>query len=157
MGRQVVIDVLNPSSITDAIKALERVIDEEEQKFDRHLQEVLEYGYELAKKNFEMYASGLGTGRLLDEIYFEYSPKTRTGRIVSGAPYTSYFEYGTGSVGQLNPHPDATGEWTYTTEGWWYTPDDGETFIWTYGQASKPFLWLTRMELEDRYGAQSRP
>ena len=93
----------------------------------------------------------------LDEIYFEYNPKTRTGRIVSGAPYTSYFEYGTGSVGQLNPHPDATGEWTYSTEGWWYTPDDGETFIWTYGQASKPFLWLTRMELQDRYGAQSRP
>ena len=67
--RQVTVDVFAPSSITDAIKALERVIDEEEQKFDRHLQEVLEYGYELAKKNFEMYASGLGTGRLLSLIH----------------------------------------------------------------------------------------
>lgn len=72
-----------------------------------------------------------------------------------------YLEYGTGIVGEENPHPKASKDgWIYDVndhneEGWWYpttyddpnpykwTDPNGVLRAWTKGQISKPFVYET--------------
>lgn len=73
-----------------------------------------------------------------------------------------YFEFGTGPVGAKDPHPLADG---YKNEGWWTRADgkdmealygwkpfgtEGDTYYFTYGQRSNPFMYDTAQELRKR-------
>lgn len=70
-----------------------------------------------------------------------------------------FFEFGTGPVGAKNKHPKGKG---YASKGWYTKADgkamdalygwtplgkDGDTFFYTEGQPSKPFLYQTAIEL----------
>lgn len=79
--------------------------------------------------------------------------------ITVGTDYAIYVEYGTGVIGEENPHPTAEQDgWVYDEggNGWrgWYYPTteqdpnpnkrvfDGELYAWTRGQRSRPFMHL---------------
>lgn len=84
--------------------------------------------------------------------------------VVSTAPHSMFYEFGTGVVGKGNPHPNdellATLGWNYDINehgdlGWWYPTDetDGNPFkwiddkgqlrAWTKGMESRPFMFNT--------------
>ncbi len=76
-----------------------------------------------------------------------------------------FFEFGTGPVGRLNPHPGEEGK--YDGGGWYtkadgkpmdelyswtpHTAKDGSTIYWTMGQPSKPFLYDTAQQLREDF------
>jgi hypothetical protein len=81
--------------------------------------------------------------------------------LTAGSEYAIYVEYGTGLMGENNPHPKPDG-WQYNigetireNGGWWYptTADDpnphkkvfnGNLYAWTIaGQPSRPFMYRT--------------
>lgn len=75
-------------------------------------------------------------------------------------PYAQFVEFGTGIVGENNPHPEPI-DWDYDTanhgsKGWWYPSDasdpnpyknvskeTGQVYAWTKGQRARPFMYLT--------------
>lgn len=103
------------------------------------------------------------TGELEHSIYGYYDPQTRIGYVIAGAAHAFYVEYGTGQIGEANPHPaPETANWEYNIgptiginpnhpewgEGWWYPGDDGHPH-WTSGQPSRPFMFNTLQWLEE--------
>lgn len=101
---------------------------------------------------------GLGNSALAASLMIIH---TSTGAIIScGADYACFVEYGTGMMGENNPHPKPIG-WNYssgenssTHEGWWYptTASDpnpykhtynGQLYGFTKGHKSRPFMYMT--------------
>ncbi len=74
-----------------------------------------------------------------------------------------FFEFGTGPIGAANPHPKggkykssgwftkADGKAMDSLYGWTRFGDDGNTFFYTHGQKSKPFLYETALELQREF------
>jgi hypothetical protein len=73
-----------------------------------------------------------------------------------------FFEFGTGPRGASSPHPNGG---SYKSEGWYTKADgkpmdtlygwqplgnDGDTYFYTKGQAAKPFMYETALELQRR-------
>lgn len=108
---------------------------------------------------------GLDTGNLVNSIVLEQVSGGVA--IKCNSEYAAFVEYGTGIIGQQNPHPNPKITWIYRSgknsaehEGWYYptTPDDpnpykhtfnGQLYAYTKGQVSRPFmytswLWGTR-------------
>lgn len=95
------------------------------------------------------------TGELINSItkseIFE-----QTIHVFTDNAYAQYVEFGTGIVGQGNPHPDAgnTG-WQYDVnshgeKGWKYQDKNGE-WHWTKGQEGSKFMYLAFQDLEQNY------
>jgi len=78
--------------------------------------------------------------------------------------YAMFVEFGTGIIGQTNPHPNLSfggEEWMYDVNdhgisGWWYPTTESDPnptkkydankntwFAWTAGQEAKPFMYRT--------------
>lgn len=112
----------------------------------------------------------IDTGALHDSIRGEYDASNHAGTIFAGegledgygeGSYAVYVEYGTGIIGETNPHPDPNG-YAYDVNdhgmaGWWYPskngtyrPKDGGgiRLAWTRGMAARPFMYNTMLELE---------
>jgi hypothetical protein len=83
------------------------------------------------------------------------------GRIFNNEDDATYAEFGVGIVGSENPHPALQG-WVYDVnehgeKGWWFPTTDaryirkkdksGQTWGWTKGNASQPFMWETAKRL----------
>lgn len=79
--------------------------------------------------------------------------------VYAESDHAMFVEFGTGIVGENNPHPDPKG-WVYDTkgkgeEGWWYPTDnpypgqrhfisdDGTLLAWTRGQEARPYMYDT--------------
>ena len=73
-----------------------------------------------------------------------------------------YFEFGTGPKGETSPHPQGG---SYKSTGWYTKADgkpmdslygwqplgnDGDTYFFTEGQAAKPFMYETALELRNK-------
>ena len=99
---------------------------------------------------------GLGNSNIANKIYID---DTGYGAYITVlTDYAVFVEYGTGIIGQNNPHPRA---WEYDTNGhgyggWWYpttshdpnpnkwvNPETGQLMAWTRGQPSRPFMYRT--------------
>lgn len=97
------------------------------------------------------------TGQLEQSILGEYDPVTRTGYVFvdKSCPYAIYVEYGTGVVGESNPHPTAKQNgWEYDRKhrgekGWVYKSDKDGKLYWTQGYISRPFMLNTLSWLEE--------
>lgn len=145
-------------------KAIDTIID---------LKEKLAYGLsELARMLTEergvriaqMYIGqfpAVDTGALHDSITGTYNDGAHEGVIYTDVYYAAYVEYGTGIVGEENPHPSSN-SWTYDIHshgesGWWYpsekgwiqAKDGGPMLAWTKGMPSRPFMYYTLRELEE--------
>lgn len=159
--RNIPVNVFDPASVANAIKMLRSYRQEVEQKTMLLAQRLTDLGADIVRmKIVDMGA--VYTGELLSGVNGYYSPTLNAGFIRVSSDHAAFVEFGTGVVGQQNPHKDgaylalaswsyATGSKIFTTQdgkvGWIYPTDDGG-FRFTEGMGSRPFMYETALELE---------
>ena len=162
---------LTPSSINSAIRELKRFQEMFVQSMSELIQRLAEEGAQVARIQVAS-MDAVDTGQLEGSIYGYYDPQSRIGYVIAGAAHAFYVEYGTGSVGMANPHPEASAAgWQYMIGehiklgpggmGWWYdkSTDGDDTFEgdgqyhWTLGQPARPFMFNTLQWLEEAAAA----
>lgn len=155
---------LDPKSIADAIKELEAYKKEIETKARLLVQKLTEFGAEIVRiKIVEMGA--VYSGELLSGVSGYFSPSLNAGFVRVTSDHVAFVEFGTGVVGQANPHVNgeylskaawqyATGAKIFTTKdgkvGWIYPTDDGG-YRFTEGMQSRPFMYETALELQREF------
>lgn len=110
-------------------------------------------GAEIAKMQVAS-MEAVDTGQLEQSIQGLFFPSERIGYVIADCPYAIYVEYGTGIVGESEPHPEAAEQWAYDVkghgvEGWVYKSDKDGKFHWTMGYMSRPFMYNTLRWLEE--------
>lgn len=159
--RNIKVNILDPKSIDKAIKQLKKYKQEAEQKTIELATQLAERGAEIARIKLVEYGA-IQTGDLLSQIGGYFSPTLNMGVIKVSSKYAAFIEFGTGVVGQQNPHPSGKG--TYKSEGWLTAADEkpmdalydwkpivlpnGDVIYYTEGQAAKPFMYETAKQLE---------
>lgn len=162
--KNIKVNILDPKSIDKAIKELNKYKKEVENKTVALVQRLTDLGANLVRvKIVEMGA--YATGELLSGVEGYFSPTLNAGFIRVTSDHVAFVEFGTGVVGQQNPHKNgeylslaswgyATGSKIFTTKdgrvGWVYPTDDGG-FRFTEGMPSRPFMYETVLELERQY------
>lgn len=146
---------LTPASIRKAIREINAFEKKLEDCCNELIQVLSAQGAVIAKMNV-MHMNAVYTGRLEESIQAVFFQDERMGVIFTDVPYAIYVEYGTGIVGEAQPHPEAGAvEWEYDSHGhgesgWWYYGDfDGvKQLRWTKGMISRPFMYETLRWLE---------
>ena len=162
--KNIQVNILDPKSIDKAIKELNAYKKEVETKTRELAQRLTDLGADIVRmKIVEMGA--YHSGELLSGVDGYYSPTLNAGFIRVTSDHVAFVEFGTGVVGQQNPHTNgeylskaswgyATGSKIFTTNdgrvGWIYPTDDGG-FRFTEGMKSRPFMYETALELERQY------
>lgn len=155
---------LDPKSIADAINELNDYKKEVESKARLLVQRLTDLGAEIARiKIVELGA--YYSGELLSGVDGYFSPLLNTGFVRVTSDHVAFVEFGTGVVGQANPHKNgeylskaswgyATGAKIFTTQdgrvGWIYPTDDGG-FRFTEGMRSRPFMYETALQLQREF------
>ncbi len=139
--------------VQEAIKQIEDYKKDLKRKCQLLVQVLTDKGVDIAKVNVRT----LGvfyTGELEANISGYYSPTLGTGIIYAGAWYAVYVEFGTGIRGSEAPHPlsGKTG-WYYDITshgeaGWVYYNENDNSYHWTDGMPSRPFMYDTARELD---------
>jgi hypothetical protein len=129
-------------------------------KTNELVEALTEYGVEVAKAQVRQLVNPDGenmwsTGQLEDSITGVFDPASGVGVIKTDLWYAVYVEFGTGIVGEQQPHPDPI-EWQYDSndrgiEGWWYYNDRDHKWHHTWGYMSRPFMYNTAKILQDDY------
>ena len=109
---------LNPQSIADAIKELQQYKKDVENKARLLVQRLTDFGAEIARvKIVEMGA--YYSGELLSGVDGFYSPLLNAGFVRVTNDHVAFVEFGTGVVGQANPHKNgeylSKAAWSYAT------------------------------------------
>lgn len=162
--KNIQVNIFDPKSIDKAIKKLNAYKLEVETKTRELAQRLIDLGADIVRmKIVEMGA--YYSGELLSGVDGYYSPTLNAGFIRVTSDHVAFVEFGTGVVGQQNPHKNgeylskaswgyATGSKIFTTQdgrvGWIYPTDDGG-FRFTEGMESRPFMYETALELERQY------
>lgn len=164
MGKTININLFDPKSIQAAVKALKDYENSLEYKC-RLLAEILaEKGVEIARVQIA-YLDAVFTSELLQSIHSEYVGSVKGGSVwavVAGTDHAAFVEFGTGVVGKQSPYPYQLPEgvaWQYASGktirqltdgryGWFYPSDDGKWYF-TEGMPSRPFMYLTAIEIRD--------
>ena len=151
---------LDPNEIAIAINEIRQYQQDVEKKTRLLVQRLTDYGAEIARVKIV----GMGayySGELLSGVDGYYSPTLNAGFVRVTSNHAAFVEFGTGVVGQANPHRNgeylskaawayATGPKIFTTKdgkvGWIYPTDDGG-FRFTEGMKSRPFMFETAVEL----------
>lgn len=147
---------LDPASIDAAIKEIRTLRIELGKALSALAKELTEDGITTAMMNI-MRMNAVDTGALEESIQGVYLPSEHLGVIFTNVPYALYVEYGTGVVGEANPHDlAAESGWEYDVNqhgdsGWWYlkSTDMGNRFRWTKGMPARPFMYETFRMLEN--------
>ena len=151
---------LNTKSIDKLLKDVETLQNGIDDKLERFCVEMARRGVLIAQNELQV-VSAIDSGNLLNSI------KLRRGEVAkyqckyyiyTDCEYAKFVEFGTGVVGARNPHPDLSqanidGGWTYDShnhgeEGWVYEDENGNWHR-TRGQASRPFMYNTKLKLEE--------
>lgn len=151
---------LEPRSIEKAITELQMYKEDLERRVRLLVERLIDRGAVIARaKVVEMGA--YYTGELLNSIdsYLFAFGGAPVGFIRVNAEYGMFVEFGTGIVGENSKHhpaQDAFG-WEYDVNdhgelGWLFPADDG-TYRRTRGQASRPFMYETALQLRDEFPA----
>ena len=144
---------LDASSISNAIRELERYRDDLRDAIQELVRELMSEGRDIAVQNVVRLA--YDTGELAGSIHTRgyFSEDLCMGIIYADAYYAVFVEYGTGIVGKTGPqHPFLPAGWEHDHNhhgdaGWVYVSDRDGKPHWTKGQPSKPFMYNTYMEL----------
>jgi hypothetical protein len=155
---------LDPQSIENAIQELNQYKKDVENKARQLVQRLVDLGANVARvKIVEMGA--YYSGELLSGVGGYFSPILNAGWVKVTNDHAAFVEFGTGVVGQSNPHKNgeylskaswayATGRTIFTTKdgrvGWFYPTDNGE-YRFTEGMRSRPFLYETALELQREF------
>lgn len=112
-----------------------------------------EEGISIAKIKISSF-NAVFSGELLNSMQLQAGDVFKNGAeyiIYTGCEWASYVEFGTGIVGEKNPHPETSlVGWRYDVnshgeKGWFYF-SNGE-WHWTKGMPSRPFMYETGAEL----------
>ena len=134
---------LSEQSINEAIKKVRQYGKDIDRKTGILVKRLVDEGVEIAK--FEVMALGaFDKGDLLRSLDGVMYADGKSGIIFTGCDHAAYVEFGTGVVGQRDPHP--TMPWAYDVNGHgedgWYYWDDGRK-RWTKGMPSRPYMYIT--------------
>ena len=157
----IIVDLNKDEGLKNAIKELKAYKKKVETNTRLLVQRLTDYGAEVARIKIV----GLGayySGELLSGVEGYFSPSLNTGFVRVTSDHVAFVEFGTGIVGQSNPHRNgeylAKASWAYasgrkifTTKdgrvGWIYPTDDGG-FRFTEGMEIRPFMYETALELQ---------
>lgn len=155
---------LDPQSIADAIKELEAYKKEIENKARLLVQRLTNLGADIARIKI-VDLGAYYSGELLSGVSGYFSPILNAGFVRVTSDHVAFVEFGTGVVGQANPHTNgeylakaawqyATGAKIFTTKdgrvGWIYPTDDGG-YRFTEGMQSRPFMYETALQLQREF------
>ena len=162
--KNIQVNILDPKSVDKAIKELNAYKKEVETKTKTLAQRLIDLGADIVRMKI-VSMGAYYSGELLSGVDGYYSPALNAGFIRVTSDHVAFVEFGTGIVGQQNPHTNgeylskaswgyATGSKIFTTQdgrvGWIYPTDDGG-FRFTEGMKSRPFMYETALELERQY------
>ncbi len=160
---------LDPTSIANAIEELQQYQKDVESKVRLLVQRLTDYGAEIARVKI-VSLGAFYSGELLSGVGGYYSPTLNAGFVKVTNDHAAFVEFGTGVVGQNNPHKNgeylskaawqyATGPKIFTTQngkvGWIYPTDDGG-FRFTEGMRSRPFMYETALELQNKFNQMAK-
>ena len=156
MRTEIKIDLNKQGSIENAIKELETYKKNLNSRVQRLLQRFIDDGISIARAKVvslgiihDNNLSGSINGMIVGNVGF----------IKVDDKNAVYFEFGTGPRGAQSPHPNGG---SYKSEGWFTKADgkpmdalygwnplgnNGDTYFYTEGQAAKPFMYETALEL----------
>lgn len=155
---------LDPQGVAKAIEEIREYQKEVENKTRILVQRLMDLGAEIARIKITSFGA-LDAGDLLSSVDGYFSPLLNAGFVRVTSDHAAFVEFGTGIVGQQSPHKNgeylskaswgyATGSKIFTTKdgkvGWIYPTDDGG-FRFTEGMKSRPFLYETALELQNRF------
>ena len=155
---------LDPQGIADAIKEIRQYQKDVENKVRLLVQRLTDLGAEIARIKI-VSMGAYYSGELLSGVDGYYSPTLNVGFVRVTSDHVAFVEFGTGVVGQNNPHKNgeylsiaawqyAVGPKIFTTKdgrvGWIYPTDDGG-FRFTEGMKSRPFMYETALELQKNF------
>lgn len=86
----------------------------------------------------------VNTGLLRESIHMEVKEYNNSivGKVFTNTLYAPYVEFGTGQKGNGQyPYNLKNLQLEYRSTSWVYTPDGGDTFYYTIGQAPQPFMY----------------
>lgn len=143
---------LSDASINQAIKELKAYKRELSKKTRLLVQLLVEAGVEIAKQEV-LTLGAFDSGELhgsLDGLMYTDGAR---GIIFTDCGHAAFVEFGTGVVGAASPHP--TMPWEYDVnqrgeKGWVYYDEKQGRFRWTKGMPSRPYMYLTAQQLEER-------
>ena len=155
---------LDPQGVADAIKEIMQYQKDVENKVRLLIQRLTDLGAEIARIKI-VSMGAYYSGELLSGVDGYYSPTLNIGFVRVTSDHVAFVEFGTGVVGQNNPHKNgeylsiaawqyAVGPKIFTTKdgrvGWIYPTDDGG-FRFTEGMKSRPFMYETALELQKNF------
>lgn len=164
MGKTININLFDQKSIQAAVKALRDYENSLEYKCRLLAETLAKKGVEIAKVQIAD-LDAIFTSELLQSINSEYVGSVKGGgvwAVVAGTDHAAFVEFGTGVVGKQSPYkgnlPEGV-DWQYASGktirqladgryGWFYPADDGKWYF-TEGMPSRPFMYLTAIELRD--------
>ena len=154
---------LTRKSIDRAIREIETVKRQLTDGINSLMKTLTEQGEEIAKMQV-VSMGAVDSGELERSIHGFFDPQTRIGYVTAGANHAVFVEFGTGIVGESEPHP-ASGEarWTYDVNehglaGWVYRKGGDNVFsgtggfFWTQGYIARPFMYNTLQWLAESAG-----
>ncbi len=142
---------ITSNDIDNVINEIQLMKKDVKGKVHNLIEELVDKGVEIAKAEVRRLGAYY-TGELESNIVGYFSPTLGAGIIKANAPYAIFVEFGTGVVGEGNPHPDK-GDWEYDInnhgdDGWLYFNERDNKWHWTKGMESRPFLYNTVLELQ---------
>ena len=164
MGKKIELNLFSDKSIQNAIKALRDYENSLTYKCRLLAEKLAEKGVEVARIEVTS-LDAIFTGDLMRSIHAEHIGNIKGGGIwavVADDESAVFVEFGTlGSLGGKKeyPYPLLEGvQWNYGSGsniiqlangqyGWFYKGDDGKVY-WCEGMDSRPFMYLTGIELE---------
>lgn len=152
---------LDKGSIQQAINEIKQFRKQLQETLTELVNELTKQGAQVAKMQVTS-MDAVDTGYLENSIYGYYDHGKHVGYVFAPAPYAFYVEYGTGIVGAVNPHPEASERgiqydqnnhgnkgWWYPSEDGWYLAKDGTKLAWTKGMPARPFMYNTMVWMEE--------
>ena len=164
MEKTININLFDQKSIQAAVKALRDYENSLEYKCRLLAETLAEKGVEIARVQIAD-LDAIFTSELLQSIHSEYVGSVKGGgvwAVVAGTDHAAFVEFGTGVVGKQSPYPYQLPEgvdWQYASGktirqladgryGWFFPAVDGNWYF-TDGMPSRPFMYLTAIELRD--------
>ena len=154
----------DPKCVDEAIEELNQYKQDIEKKVTLLMQRLTDLGAEVARVKI-VSMGAYYSGELLSGVEGYFSPSLNVGFVRVTSDHVAFVEFGTGVVGQANPHKNgeylskaawqyATGPKIFTTQdgrvGWIYPTDDGG-FRFTEGMESRPFMYETALEIQREF------
>ena len=138
---------LTSRSIEEAIREVKQYKQQLDERVKALIRALVDKGVEIAKVQVRE-LEAVYTGQLEASITGFFDEETGVGIIRTDCPYAVYVEFGTGVVGQRNPHPEPIEGWEYDINkhgdaGWWYFNERDQKWHWTKGMESRPFMYNT--------------